>query len=61
LTAFERRVLGLDIDERHVANPQRTVGQRHNIEFAICNLFEKDLPRADAVILVDTLHHMTFD
>ena len=60
VTASERRLLGLDIDERHIACAQRTIGQRGNVEFAVRNLFKENLPSADAVILVDTLHHMTF-
>lgn len=61
LASHERQVLGLDIDDRHVRCARQTIGQRRNIEFAVRNLFQEDLPTADAVILVDTLHHMTFE
>ena len=55
--SLNRRILGMDIDLRKIRVAQRTALAAQNVQFEACNLLDKQLPEAHAVILVDILHY----
>ncbi len=52
-----RTVLGVDFDERKLAVARETARASRNLSFELRDLFTKQGPSADAVVLVDVLHY----
>lgn len=59
LKSPERNVYGIDLDEMKINWAKKTVKEgRTNIDFAVQDLQNVDLPRVDAIVLYDVAHHL---
>lgn len=56
-----RRVLGLDSDERKIAVARGTVGGREGLRFEVADIVAVPPPRCDAITIVDVLYLMAPD
>lgn len=54
--APNRRVLGIDIDERKIAVARATIDGRESIRFAVGDIVHEPPPKCDAVTIVDVLY-----
>lgn len=52
----QRRVLGLDLDQRKIEIARETVGDRDGLRFEVADVVTAELPRCDAVTIVDVLY-----
>lgn len=53
----DREVLGVDIDPGRVATASSVAAGIPNLRFAVGDLLSFDAPRADAILLIDSLHY----
>ncbi|HET8570194.1 MAG TPA: class I SAM-dependent methyltransferase [Candidatus Limnocylindria bacterium] len=60
-TSPDRRVLGLDIDERKIAVARSTIDGREGLRFEVGDAGSGSIPRCDAVTIVDVLYLLPFD
>lgn len=54
--APDRRVLGMDVDERKIAVARATVQDRESIRFEVADIVREPTPKCDAVTIVDVLY-----
>jgi len=59
--SLRRQVLGVDADERKIAVARATAAMSQNVTFELADLFQWQVPAADAVVLVDVLHYWELD
>ena len=52
----QRRVLGMDLDDRKIAVARATVGERDGLRFEVADVVAVPPPRCDAVTIVDVLY-----
>lgn len=57
-TSDERTVIGFDHDADKIAVAQNTPTKTPNLRFETGNALEKELPAADAFVLMDVLHYL---
>lgn len=56
----QRRVLGIDLDERKVAVARSTIGEREGLRFELGDIVAVPPPRCDAITIVDVLYLLPF-
>lgn len=56
-----RRILGVDIDEEKIRHARASIGPRENIDFRTADVFTFDLPRCDAITILDITYLMPPD
>ena len=52
----ERLVIGVELSERRITAALQSIKNRHNIEFHAADIARFDIPRCDAVLLLDVLY-----
>lgn len=55
--SLQRRVIGVDYDERKTTIASKTAANQDNIAFQFENLLEWEPPRMDSAVLIDVLHY----
>ncbi len=55
----QRRVLGLDIDDRKIAVARSTIAGRDSLRFEVSDVVRVPPPRCDAITIVDVLYLMS--
>ena len=51
-----RRILGIDVDERKIAVARGTIEGRESLRFEVGDIVHEDVPKCDAVTIVDVLY-----
>ncbi len=54
--APNRRVLGIDLDERKIDVARSTIGDRESLRFEVGDIVHEPVPKCDAVTIIDVLY-----
>lgn len=58
LRTKDRQVRGIDTDAKRIKCARQTIQGRKNIEFAVQDVVETEIPLCDSIIMIDFLHHL---
>lgn len=61
LSSSERRLLGIDLPGPRIKSALQTVNRRKNVKFIIGNVIDMDIEQAQAYLMIDVLHHVSYN
>ena len=54
----ERKIIGIDLVEHRIEQANKLVTQLQNLSFVCADILDHRLPSADAITMIDVLHHI---